>query len=1013
MESTIRIKNLIGISKNNGHDTVVLCDHNVLFGMPEFLEECKNANIKGLVGLEVDILYEDNLSNMALIAKNSQGLKEIMQISSYICKNKQPINLDNLLHRINDCVLIVYGEGGLIDSDLINNNQEEVIRKLKYIKDYNSDFYVGLSYMEASLWKEKNNILKKICNDLDIKTVALNKNYYLKEEDWIYYKALRGIYENKTIHDSSLTSLKGRYFLSEAEMRNIYDECDIENTNEINKKCYGNYVFEKANLPCPKYVGDNDPKKYLRKLCEVGLAKRLNNRVSNIYKQRLDYELDVICEKNFENYFLIVFDIVRQAKNNMNIKVGPGRGSANGSLVAYSLGITETDPIKYNTLFERFLNRERVSMPDIDIDIERSRRNELIDYLKESYGEDAVMTAVVFSYYRAKSSIIDAGRYLDYPSTLVNRVISRIPKHALDEEWSLKDIINTNNEFKTFIESDNRYLELIKYAYNIENLLTSYKRHVSAIIISDRTIEDIIPIIKDGDVFETQVSGDYLEDYGIIKFDLLSSVVMENINNIEKAIKKDAPGFNLSNISLEDKNVYKVLSGGNSLGIFQLESNLQKSLLRQVKPSSFNELVTLMGLMRPAAKDSIPLYIHNKNNKNAIKYVNEDLKNILEETYGVMVFQDQAMLSFASIADYTIYEADRLRSAFKKQDDKYLNNLREEFINRATKNNYSKEISEQYFENIKNFATYGFNKAHAVAYALIAYRIAYLKVNYPLYFYKEKLNSCLGDHEKTFELILESKINNVRLISPNINISHTYYEIKNDALLVPLTAIKNVSSDLSDLIIEERNKNGKFNSLFNFVGRIHYQHKLSEDIIHNIISSGSFDNFSTNRETMHSSVDDAISYAELIQVNNNGEKSINMNLVSEPIPINMVINKKESLQNEIDVLGFNVSALPITEIRKKHNISLPLIADIKNIFNQNIKGFGCVDKIEAKNIKGYDVYNIMIHDESGSIILSLWKDKYEKYAKELQIGSYIRFNGKIKRENIIYGEIDLIINESE
>lgn len=1011
MDSTIRINNLVNYAKNTGHSAVMLCDHNVLFGMPEFLKECNNKKIKAIMALEVDISFEEKISSLVVIAKDSTGLNQLIRISSIISCGKGYIDLDELLRLLNHNIVVVYGEGGLIESDLINNNYDEIIRKIEYIRQKSDDMYVALSYMDSQLWKERNNYLKKICKEIDVKTVAVNKNYYLKENDWAYYKAIRGIKENKKIDDPSLTSIKGRYFLSEEEMKQLYEEDDLACTNEINDKCYGNYVFEKANLPLPKFVGENDPKKYLRKLCEVGLQKRLNNKVDDKYNRRLDYELNIIFDKNFENYFLIVYDIVRYAKKEAHIKVGPGRGSANGSLVSYCLGITEIDPIKYNILFERFLNKERSSMPDIDIDVERNRRDELVDYLKSYYGSDYVMPAIIFNTYKERSSLIDAGKYLGYSDELVARVTSRIPND--NSKTSLKEIVEGVSGFKEFIESDERYMNLFRYAYNIEGLIRSFSKHVSAIILSDRDVKNIIPIINDDGLIESQISGDYLEDFNILKIDLLSSIIMENINNIEKSIKKDYPSFNLENIPLDDPKVYKMLGEGKTLGIFQLESNLQKSLLREVKPESFNELVALMGLMRPAAKDSIPTYIKNKNNKANISYPSNELKPILDNTYGVMVFQDQAILASSIAANYTIYEADRLRSAFKNQDDKFLNNLHNEFVERCIKNSYEKEVAEDLFLKVRNFGTYGFNRSHAVSYATVAYRISYLKVNYPLYYYCERINSCIGDYKTTFELVLEARMSKVKLLAPNINISEDNYVVKNNALIIPLRAIKGVTSDLALNIINERIARGNYTSLFNFVGRILLQNKLTSEVIHNLISSGALDSFGTNRETMHNCVADALSYAELIQVNNDGVKSVNFNLVSEPIPVSYTVNKKERVNNEVEVLGFNLGELPITEVRRKYNINLPVLDDIRNIFNKNINGFACVDRIEKKTIKGFEVVNLNIYDESGSIILSLWLDKYERYASELRKGSYIKFNGTIKRENIIYGDIVAVINESE
>lgn len=995
LNSTISINKLVRKSKELGFTHVALCDKNVMHGAMEFKNECIKYDITPIYGLEFDVNINDSLYPFILLAKNNHGFLDLIKLSTYLSSENNYIELDQLSSYKNNCFLIIYGEGGYFESALISENINEINEKLIFLKSKLNDFDVAISYNETSFWKIKNTLLKNICNGLNIRTVALNKIYYLNSDDDYALKILHGIDQQKTIKDKTLTLLKGRYLRSKQEMKLIYEEDDLNRTIEIANECNVDLNIKKTSLPKFKTPNDVPSKIFLIELCKLGLNKRFNNKqVPLEYKNRLKYELDVITSMNFEDYFLIVWDFILFARRHM-IYVGPGRGSAAGSLVSYCLGITHVDPIKYNLLFERFLNPERISMPDIDIDFPDNKRDEVINYVYETYGENHIAHIITFGTLKAKQVIRDVGRVLDIPLREVDAISKSIPNTL---NISLKNAYNQNPRLKQLINSNPNYIELFKIALKLEGIPRHTSTHAAGIVMSSLELNDVIPTIKLGPgMASTQYTMEYLEDLGLIKMDFLGLRNLTIIDEISQMIKKDNPYFDIMKIPLDDIKTFELLKDVDTVGVFQLESEGMKSLLRKMKPEKFEEIVATIALFRPGPMENIPLYLERKNNKNKIEYPHPLLEPILKETYGIMIYQEQIMQTTQIMAGFSLSKADILRKAMSKKNPNELNRLKDDFIKGCLNNGHSEKLANDLFNLIFKFAGYGFNKAHSVAYGLLAYQLAYLKANYTIEFLVALLNSVISDANKTSQYVDQCRKKDIKILYPDVNISGFEFEIENNNIRFPLLGIKNVGSNAVAQIIASR-KQGKFTDYYDFVARMIGQ-KVNRKTIESLINAGALDSFSTNRKSMLLSLDEAILYSDLVRVEINGEISINLELVSKPL---MIISKEDELERsekERNVLGFYLGNHPIMMIKDRYNIKLDSLINLKRKKGY-IKGFALIKRVkQIRTKKGDPMAFATVFDETSELELVIMPNTFYKYSKLLNKGNYIFFDGKIDRED--------------
>ena len=719
------------------------------------------------------------------------------------------------------------------------------------------------------------------------------------------------------------------------------------------------------------------------------MKRRLKGEVPEAYRKRLDYELSVIVKMNFEDYFLIVYDFILFAKKN-NIMVGPGRGSAAGSLVSYCLGITDIDPLKYGLIFERFLNPERISMPDIDTDFPDDRRDEVFHYVKERYGIDHVGHIITYGTLKAKQVLRDVGRVLDYPIREVDQICKMIP-NALDMD--LEKAYNTVPLFAQKIESDERYRRLYKIARKLEFFPRHESTHAAGIVMSKKKLEEVVPITKiEEDINSTQYTMEHLEELGLIKMDFLGLRNLGIIAEITDEINKKEP-FDIRTIPLDDKKTFDLIDSVNVMGIFQLESPGMRNLIRKMKPRTFEEIGMTIALYRPGPMKNIPQFLENRENPQRITYLHPDLKPILEETYGIIVYQEQIINIARVMAGFTYGKADILRKAMSKKKLSELEKLEPEFINGCIAKGYQKNVAQQVYDLILEFANYGFNKSHSIAYALVAYQLAYLKANYPLYFYKALLNGVIGSQSKTYDYIAECMNINQKVRGIDLNDSQAYYIIKDEAIIMPFTVCKDVGHASANKIIEERNENGLFKDFVEAVGRL-VNKGVDRNVIENLIHAGGFDLFGYSRYTMLSALDNVIMYADT----HKGEITLMADFDDAPIIEEKKDDKLITAENEKKVLGFYFSFNPIIAVKKKFNIETDNLYNL-SVSQGNVKGFGLISRIkQIKTKKGDPMAFVDLVDDKGALSLAIMPDLYRRCSDELVKGKYVLFDGKMERQ---------------
>ncbi|MDE5540151.1 MAG: DNA polymerase III subunit alpha, partial [Bacilli bacterium] len=742
-----------------------------------------------------------------------------------------------------------------------------------------------------------------------------------------------------------------------------------------------NVVISENGRYIPKYNDLEDSAQFLDDLAHKGLNKRLKGISQKNYEERLDYELGVIKKMGFVDYFLIVYDYVLYAKKN-NILVGPGRGSAAGSLVSFCLGITNVDPIKYDLLFERFLNPERVTMPDIDIDFEYTKRGQVIDYVRKRYGENKVAPIMTFGTLGSKQVLRDVARVLDIEISLIDKFV-----RLIDAKISLKENITKDN-VKGFL---NNYPEL-KKMYQIAMKLEGLKRHISThaagVVISSVPLDEVIPIIKMNEFIMTGVTMEYLENLGLLKMDFLALRNLTIIGNVLELIKENAGKvLDLNKINMNTPEIFKMFSEADTEGIFQYESSGMKNLMQKLKPSSFSDLVASVALFRPGPMDNIDLFIARKYGKEKVNYLHPDLKPILESTYGVIVYQEQVMEILVKIGGYSYAEADNIRRAMSKKKEAVMLSDREHFVSQAINRGYNKNTALDIYNLILKFANYGFNKAHSVSYALIGYQMAYLKTKFPMYFITNLLNMSIGSEIKTKEYIDEAKKKGIKILKPDINLSQDSYLIVNDALMLPLSSIKNLGVNATSSILEERGKNGEFVDYLDFVART-YGKSVNKKTIVSLIEAGVLDSFKITKKTMIQNLDIAINYADLIS-------NLDASLCLTPAITEYPEYEEEELRvKEFNSYGFYVTNHPVSKYMDKNIVKL---ANVQSYFDKHIKCVVLVEKVRTiKTKKGDQMAFLTASDETGNMEFVIFPTAYYMLAN-VNIGDIIMVQGKVTK----------------
>ncbi len=995
LNSTIRIDALVHKAKKEGYHAVALTDHNVLYGAASFLQACQKENIQPIIGLEADVDIDGQTVPFLILAKNNQGAKNLIRLSTCLCSGvyAKGVPLAQLRAYCQNNILIVYGEGGYGDHELIQDDEEGLKQKLSRLLTSLGSFYAAVSYQDSILWRRKNVLLKRCCRALHVPTVAVHKIFYLEKQDVDTHHVLRAIDTGLRLDDTSLPLQSGRHFLSLAEFDALYDEDDLEQSDQIAAGCQADWQFEKTSLPVFPTPKPLNGEQYLTQLCLAGLQKRLHGKVIPAYYQRLHYELKIISDMHFADYFLIVYDFIRYARQQA-IYVGPGRGSAVGSLVAYCLGITMIDPLQYHLLFERFLNPERVSMPDIDTDFPDDRRQEVIAYVYAKYGADHVAGVAAFDTFRARQALLDVGKVMNIQPREMERIRKLIPNGPM---VTLAQARRDNVRLKTMLSMEARYKRLFDLAEKIEGLPRNATRHAAGIILSRLNMENILPLTQFGEGMRTsQFPKAFLEERGFIKMDFLGLRNLSIIDAIVQAVKKENPDFNIMHIPLDDEKTYAVFARADTMGVFQFEKAGMKSLLKKMKPCRFEDIVATLALYRPASMQSVPIYLARRLDPEQIAYPLPDLEPILKDTYGVMLYQEQTMLTTQVAAGFSLGKADILRKAISKKDTRALANMRTDFMNGCKKRGHAEVVSKQLWELIERFGGYGFNRSHAVAYGLLSYQMAWLKANHPLDFYCALLDGVIGDQKKTASYIDECRRRSIVVSHPSILYSMRKYTRHEKQIRMPLSAIRDIGTHAADVILRARDER-PFEDFFDFTARVSLL-KINEKMISNLIDAGALDHFHETRTTLHEALSEALRYAELIRIEKNGKTLLDTRLVSKPILKKYADASEKVFEAEKAVLGFNLGTHPIIALRKKYHISLPSLISLQES-NGAIEGFACVSSVhQHRTRKGGLMAFVTLTDETADMDMMVMPMTYQGVMTQLQRGVYVHFKARIKAD---------------
>ncbi len=980
LQSTIKVTDLIDFAMNNGLKAIGICEKENLFSAKEFFDECKKANIKPLIGTEISINIEDRKLEVLIYPTNNQGYITLIDIISY----KRELNLQNLLDISTDFNIIIKTDS-YFWSLLNENNISKITSIIESLSKYDNIYFSSLANNKA-MNRKINDLILPLCKNFNVKTIAIDIALYSDENHYEAYKCLKAIDKNTTIDDSNLLLITDASLKTPQIMTLLFDKQSLDNislfVNEINLD------LDKIKTKLPTFDNNYslDNKEYLKQLCLKGLQKRLNNKVTQNYLDRLLYELNIINTMNFEDYFLIVYDIMLYCSKN-DILIGPGRGSAVGSLVCYCLGITHIDPIKYDLLFERFLNKNRVTMPDIDIDFPDKKRAQAIEYVKNKYGLLNVSNIITFGSLTTRALIRDLGKVLNVNQNNINVLLQTL-RGEKDDKLTWQQLYQENLNFNRAINATNQLQKLYSIGCILYELPKNVSTHASGILISEDKLIDVIPLIISNDNYIATYRMEYLESMGLIKFDFLG---LKNLSIIEETLNLINKKIDIYKIPLNEKRVFNMLSNGDSSGIFQLESAGMRETLRKIKPSTLEEIATVIALYRPGPKLFINQYNFNKNNPDRINYLHPDLEPILKDTYGIMIYQEQIMQIAVKIAGFSLTKADMLRRAISKKSSAQLESLKNDFIEGCVNNNYSLDIAEKIYANIDKFADYGFNKSHAIGYSLLAYTMAYLKVLYPLEFYCALLNSKLGSNDNV-RYLTECKMKKIPIAIPDINLSKDVFYVYDNSIIFPFNQIKNISNLVSKTIINDRNSKGLYQGFIDFVSRMHLLN-IDKDKIEIFIRSGCLDTFKLSHNSMLEVLDDVIDYVKLCTYEENNEKLIDLSLVSPPLIRRISDNYTEVLFDQQTYLGLFINNHPIERYRLDYPKTIPSLVAKNRVGNMSLILI-IISSRQTTTRANEPMCFVKCYDEYGSIDLVFMPDKYLLYKEFIKKGIIIKVQGQ-------------------
>ncbi|QVK17251.1 DNA polymerase III subunit alpha [Mycoplasmatota bacterium] len=994
LKSCLKIEAYVEKAKQQNMQALAITDENNVYGLIKFYKACQKQGIKPILGTTV---FLQSNTPLILLAKNNNGYKNLLSIITEVQLNNSLISLEKLdLYHL-DIICIIPTQ---------NNTFSRFIKPLKEI--FENDVFLSLFPEINETIKEINQKVIEIGNQLNVENVSLNEVKYCHPEDALTLRYLEAIDKGYNLSKNTIDLFSSNQYFLEVKKYQAYFknyQKAIDNTNLIADRCHVKLDFDSFHMPKYKTPNEVSSNEYLKALCKIGLEKRLNTKeFPSVYYERLKYELTIIKKMNFSDYFLIVYDFVKYAKKNQ-IYVGPGRGSSAGSLVSFVLGITNVDPITHQLLFERFLNPERVTMPDIDLDFQDDRRDEVIKYVQNKYGKHHVAHIISFGTFAARSAIREVAKVMGIKDSRINEIISYI-----DSKLTIDQNINNNEEFKKLINEYKEIAKLIDIAKKIESIPRNTTTHAAGIIICEEDLRQLTGLQPSLDeVLQTQFEAKDLESLGLLKMDFLGIRNLTAINEILELIEKTHHiKIDINHIPFDDPKTYRLIARGETTGLFQLESSGMRSVLRDIKASQFEDIVAVNALFRPGPMDNIPLYIARKNKKQKVEYLHEDLIPILESTYGIIVYQEQIMKIAQKIAGYSLASADLLRRAISKKQKDVLQKERVKFVDSAMKNGYNQLTSETLYDYIVKFGDYGFNRSHSVAYALISYQMAYLKANYLIPFMVVMLSSILGSETQTGRYIRDCKRYGIKILPISINNSYNNYSIENNnSIRMAFLIIKGIGQNSGEAIINEREK-GIFKNYIDFVFRCHVF--LKQNIFEALVYSGALDEFKLSKKAM---INNYRKIIDLCRFNQSGyfTDKIEINTDLDEYPINQLMKKEK------EYLGFYLSTHPIRKYIEKDNQSSIIPSKTLKYLNKSIELVGFVENIRKTITKNNEeMATLIISDDITSVNGVVFPKIYQLIKDKLIKDQLVKIRCKVQERNqkiqLVIFDIEIINNET-
>ena len=1044
LDGLARTKELVSGAKNMGMDSIAITDHGVMFGVVEFYKEAKKAGIKAILGCEVYVAAgsrfdreQRDARHLVLLAKTNQGYQNLIKLVSlgftegFYYKPRVDVEL-----------LQKYSEGIIALSACISGVVAEAITEEGYGKGKETallyrelfgeeNFYLEIQDYGLDEQKKMNLELIRLSDETGIPLVATNDVHYVYAEDATPHEVLLCIQTGKTLQDENRMSFGSNefYLKSPDEMLSLFPHVPeaIANSVKIAGMCDVTLTFNEYKLPNFESPMGKTDAQYLRELCETGLAERYKNVDLTEYRKRLDFELEVITRMGFVTYFLVVWDFIRYARKE-KIMVGPGRGSGAGSIVAYTLRITDVDPIPFNLLFERFLNPERVSMPDFDIDFCYMRRQEVIDYVTNKYGTDHVAQIITFGTMKARAATRDVGRALGFPYADVDRIAKMIPTEL---GMTISRALEQNPELKNAYDLEDDTKKLIDMSLKLEGIHRHASTHAAGVVICDRPVSDYVPLnINDG-VVTTQFSWKTIEELGLLKMDFLGlrtlTVIRMAAEEVKRTKRIELDVWNWA-YGYDDPKVFEMISQGRTAGVFQLESSGMTSFMRDMQPSSLEDLTAGISLFRPGPMDYIPQYVKGKKNPAKVKYMHPSLEPILKATYGCMVYQEQVMQIVRELAGYSLARSDLIRRAMSKKEDEVMARERHNFIHGLEKdgvpgcinNGIPEKIASQIFDAMEKFAAYAFNKPHAVGYAVVGYQTAWLKYHFPVEFMAALMSSVMDSSSKVAMYIRECKKMGIGLMPPDVNEGYANFSVSEGNIRFGLSSIKNVGKNTVDALVEEREKGGRYKSLTEFIRRLS-TYDVNKRCLESLIRSGAFDNLGGKRSQyvlLFPLVQNSLGHIkktvarDQLSLFDLGGEADTQELDVDDLPDLPEFPEALKLSDEKELLGVYVSGHPLSkyeETLKQHTTCTSIDFETEEV--DEAESFGSKNNLDgkvvryggivtAKSVKYTRADNkafcfLTVEDMYGTVEVVVFSKLYESLGTRLAVDEVLVVQGRV------------------